>query len=145
MCLQVSKDAKPKIASRPITVWKKLVKYGSDGLPHYRAEHHDYLYRPGYLNVEERGLQAELGEVDIAFHSMKYRETVRKWLWISAHGALCKFVIPKGALYYKGKYDDHVGYASDKIIFIEEVSAKQEWIYFVKDATWGLIKRFLGI
>jgi hypothetical protein len=57
-------------------------------------------------------------QIEKGLHSL---ETFKDILGLQGHlgGFICKCIIPKGAHYYKGKFNVYNSYASDKLTYVE--------------------------
>ena len=150
MCLTTNLKSR-SIAEEDIVVFKVLLKKGKI-FKRYRAPCYDFTYRKkrqyktefkiresfafgdGTINIEN-GFHSFDGISDaVAFGSLEVQSQIPH-----SKIAICKFIIPKGSIYYTGDYTVYspknqkilncISYASNAIKFIEEVKDVSEYWY----------------
>lgn len=128
MCL-VTNQLKPKIADKDIVCYKLVKRTKIEGVYKSSFQRFEYVIRQLYTN-----------NIDIEFIDkfIYYRNCV--WCFIEEgmfhsyashlypvilsplpHCALLKCIIPKGAYYFEGYFDDSPSYASSQIKILEEI------------------------
>lgn len=146
MCLTLTENSKLKVAEENIICYK-VVHRLQPGI--YMSEFYNYLYETGTLNVSPfddttittrpcitgyRSIKFDyrvIGYeqiVERGFHSFTCKEDAYKYAKIVASRVLgeittvvVKYIIPKGANYIEGTYEEYPNYVSDKIICVKEV------------------------
>ena len=130
MCLEFRQYIIRK-ARRNITCYK-ICKF--KGLNTVESLLQNYSYNIGREEIIDDFLMEDIVFLNtyvknIGFHSYKYKYCLRKYFnkHIEYHyrhfaydtKCIVKCIIPKGSLYFKGKYDTRVGYCSEKIVPIK--------------------------
>ena len=130
MCL-ITAQLEPKVADKDIICYKMVTKYRIKGV--YLSEYQSFEYIIGRLytnNIDVKHSEALLQTIyrkdtsltgiysisDFMFHSYQspYKYSIRA-------DTIVKCVIPKGAYYFKGYFDDCPSYASSQIKILEEI------------------------
>ena len=130
MCLIVNNPI-PKIADKDIICYKMVTKYRIKGV--YLSEYQSFEYIIGRLytnNIDVKHSEALLQTIyrkdtsltgtysisDFMFHSYQspYKYSIRA-------DTIVKCVIPKGAYYFEGYFDNSPSYASSQIKILEEI------------------------
>ena len=119
MCLQLKSEfTKSKTAEKDIIVYK------------WAKVANDALYTPYYVTeiVFNKPICSELiKDIDVitkGLHSFKHKTGALYDAYFLSF-AIVECVIPAGATYYEGKYEDQVSYASDTIIFKKVVGCSK--------------------
>ena len=127
MCLIVNNPI-PKIADKDIVCYKLVRRTKIKGIYKSYFQGFEYIIRQLYIsNINSKfidkiiyyrtflGYSVEEG----MFHSFinSYPGTLSSPLY----SALLKCIIPKGAYYYEGKFNDFLSYASSQIKILEEI------------------------
>ena len=133
MCLIVNNPI-PKIADKDIVCYKLVKRTKIKGIYKSNFQRFEYVIRQLYTNnLDIRFVDKIIKNLDTTrsglclyiieegmFHSyVSYLYPVI--LSPLPHGALLKCIIPKGAYYYKGYFDDSPSYASSQIKILEEI------------------------
>lgn len=120
MCLY-TKQTKPKIAEEDIICYKFYIRlFGGLIVSPYIG-----IIAPKIGAITNTELGKPYGpkkRVDEGFHSFKILEDVKSVInkWKSKFDlVIFKCIIPKGSLYYLGKFNKYESYCSDKINLIE--------------------------
>ena len=129
MCL-FTNQLKPKIADKDIVCYKLVERTKIKGIYKSSFQRFEYVIRQLYTN-----------NIDISFIN-KIKKHFYKCFYIIEEGmfhsyasylypvilsplpncALLKCIIPKGAYYYEGYFDDLPSYASSQIKILEEIN-----------------------
>lgn len=128
MCLEIKKNAKLKVATKDITVYKSLkitntsLRVGASDVTRdgniilggtvygLKAAVRNFRYKVG--KTYNTTLHVKGQQVFRGFHSYKSKYGVRKY----ESGTYVECVIPKGSIYYEGTNNgEGKGYASDQI------------------------------
>ena len=127
MCLITNWD-KPKIAEEDITCYKWYVKidsvylspYQGEPIPAFNTVVYSDLDKPEknllllssfqYKYTVEKGFHSFVNSIDAKLYSYKGRDSI-----------VVSCIIPKGAKYYKGFFENCESYCSDSIILKEEI------------------------
>ena len=128
MCL-VTAQLKPKIADKDIICYKLVKRTKIKGVYKSSFQGFEYVIRQLYTNnikiefshklIKDKVLLRYSIEEGM-FHSYEsYLYPVI--LSPLPHGALLKCIIPKGAYYFEGYFDDSPSYASSQIKILEEI------------------------
>ena len=128
MCLVIN-QLEPKIADKDIVCYKLVERTNIKGIYKSSFQGFEYVIRQLYTNnikiefsyklIKDRVLFGYSIEEDM-FHSYaSYLYPVI--LSPLPHYALLKCIIPKGAYYFKGFFDDSPSYASSQIKILEEI------------------------
>ena len=128
MCL-VTTQLEPKIADKDIICYKLVEKTNIKGIYKSSFQGFEYVIRQLYINnikmefsyklIKDKVLFGYSIEEDM-FHSYaSYLYPVI--LSPLPCGALLKCIIPKGAYYFEGYFDDSPSYASSQIKILEEI------------------------
>ena len=128
MCL-VIKQLEPKIADKDIVCYKFVERTKIKGVYKSSFQGFEYIIRQLYTNnikiefryklIKDRDLSGYSIEEDM-FHSYAsclYPVTLSPLPWC----ALLKCIIPKGAYYFEGYFDESPSYASSQIKILEEI------------------------
>ena len=133
MCL-VTAQLKPKIADEDIVCYKLVKRTKIKGIYKSSFQGFEYIIRQLYTNnLDIRFVDKIIKNLDTTrsglclyiieegmFHSYaSYLYPVI--LSPLPHGALLKCIIPKGAYYFEGYFDDSPSYASSQIKILEEI------------------------
>ena len=128
MCL-VTIQLEPKIADKDIVCYKLIKRTKIKGIYKSSFQGFEYIIRKLYTNNIKIGF---------SYFLMKHRNIfgyfIEEGMFHSyasylypvilsplPHGALLKCIIPKGAYYYEGYFDDSPSYASSQIKILEEI------------------------
>ena len=131
MCL-VTIQLEPKIADKDIVCYKLVKRTKIKGIYKSSFQEFEYIIRQLYTN-----------NLDIRFANKSIKRSFYKCFYIIEegmfhsyasylypvilsplpHGALLKCIIPKGAYYYEGYFDDSLSYASSQIKVLEEIKS----------------------
>ena len=127
MCLFIN-QLKPKIARKDIVCYKMVERTKIKGIYKSSFQEFEYIIRQLYTN-----------NINYAFASKVVKSMMRiayieEGMFHSCasplypvilsplpHGALLKCIIPKGAYYFEGYFDDSPSYASSQIKILEEI------------------------
>ena len=129
MCL-VTKQLEPKIADKDIICYKLVKRTKIKGVYKSSFQGFEYIIRQLYTN-----------NLDIRFANKSIKRSFYKRFYIIEEGmfhsyenhlypvilsplpncALLKCIIPKGAYYFEGYFDDSPSYASSQIKILEEI------------------------
>ena len=127
MCLITDWD-KPRIAEEDITCYKWYVKidsvylspYQGEPIPAFNTVVYSDLDKPEknllllssfqYKYTVEKGFHSFVNSIDAKLYSYKGRDSI-----------VVSCIIPKGAKYYKGFFENCESYCSDSIILKEEI------------------------
>ena len=120
---------KPKIADKDIICYKLVVRTKIKGVYKSSFQGFEYIIRQLYTN-----------NLDIRFANKSIKRSFYKCFYIIEEGmfhsyvsnlypilsplpwcALLKCIIPKGAYYFEGYFDDSPSYASSQIKILEEI------------------------
>ena len=133
MCLVIN-HLEPKIANEDIVCYKLVKRTKTKGIYKSSFQGFEYIIRQLYIsNLDIRFVDKIIKNLDTTrsglclyiieegmFHSYaSYLYPVI--LSPLPHGALLKCIIPKGAYYFKGYFDDCPSYASSQIKILEEI------------------------
>ena len=133
MCLYVT-HLEPKIADKDIVCYKLVKRTKIKGIYKSSFQGFEYIIRQLYTNnLDIRFVDKIIKNLDTTrsglclyiieegmFHSYaSYLYPVI--LSPLPHGALLKCIIPKGAYYFEGYFDDSPSYASSQIKILEEI------------------------
>ena len=128
MCL-VIKQLEPKIADKDIVCYKMVERTKIKGVYKSSFQEFEYIIRQLYTNNIN---------IKFSYKLVNYRELfgyfISKGMFHSyvsylypvilsplPHLALLKCIIPKGAYYFEGIFDDTFSYASSQIKILEEI------------------------
>ena len=127
MCLVIN-QLEPKIADKDIVCYKLVERTNIKGIYKSSFQGFEYVIRQLYTNnikiefshklIKDKvlfGYSIEAG----MFHS--YASNSYPILSPLPHCALLKCIIPKGAYYFEGYFDDSPSYASSQIKILEEI------------------------
>ena len=136
MCLITTKNI-PEIAQEDIVCYKFYILHIAKDDINFTS------YNKGELRSPYRGMLApnidevantELGKVHLydsnivmkGFHSYKYLDDLIRelYFWQSYDITIFKCIIPKGAKYYEGKFDESPSYCSESIILKETIDVE---------------------
>ena len=128
MCLAIN-HLKPKIADKDIVCYKLVERTKIKGIYKSSFQGFEYIIRQLYTNninikfsyklIKDKVLFGHSIEEDM-FHSYaSYLYPVI--LSPLPYSALLKCIIPKGAYYFEGYFDDSPSYASSQIKILEEI------------------------
>lgn len=147
MCLTLTENSKLKVAEENIICYKVVRRLYSGA---YRSEFYAYLYETGTLNevfgdpitittcprittyrsanFNQQVIAGYEQVVERGFHSFTCKEDAYRYVKIAAGRVLGKIttvvvkcIIPKGANYIEGTYEEYPNYVSNKIICLGEV------------------------
>ena len=133
MCLDIN-HLKPKIADKDIVCYKLVKRTKIKGIYKSNFQRFEYVIRQLYTNnLDIRFVDKIIKNLDTTrsglclyiieegmFHSyVSYLYPVI--LSPLPHGALLKCIIPKGAYYFEGYFDESPSYASSQIKILEEI------------------------
>ena len=133
MCLVIN-HLEPKIADKDIVCYKLVVRTKIKGIYKSSFQGFEYIIRQLYTNnLDIRFVDKIIKNLDTTrsglclyiieegmFHSYaSYLYPVI--LSPLPNGALLKCIIPKGAYYFEGYFDDSPSYASSQIKILEEI------------------------
>ena len=129
MCLVIN-HLEPKIANEDIVCYKLVKRTKIKGIYKSSFQGFEYIIRQLYTN-----------NLDIRFANKSIKRSFYKRFYIIEegmfhsyasylypvilsplpHGALLKCIIPKGAYYFEGYFDESPSYASSQIKILEEI------------------------
>ena len=129
MCLHLN-HLEPKIADKDIVCYKLVKRTKIKGIYKSSFQEFEYIIRQLYTN-----------NLDIRFANKSIKRSFYKRFYIIEEGmfhsyasylypvilsplpcgALLKCIIPKGAYYFEGYFDDSPSYASSQIKILEEI------------------------
>lgn len=116
MCFEIHKDFdKQLIASKDLTVWKRLVVSQAEDLTLIHSPYRQYEYKIGEHNTLDRAFDCSLFQIAEGFHAYSNaRRAVN-----SAHSdeSIFRCTVPKGSIYYWNP--DHYEIVSDELIINE--------------------------
>ena len=123
MCLTIKKGQEPQIASEDIPCYKVILMYDNYYITPYRemrieigCTYESELYTSGALILKHSQYYAQ---IDIGLHSFKNLKGATDDLSFLPSNdytvEIVKCIIPKGATYYEGTFNNRESYASDKI------------------------------
>ena len=128
MCL-VIKQLEPKIADKDIICYKLVKRTKIKGIYKSSFQGFEYIIRQLYTNNLDirfanksikRYFYTRFYKIEEGmFHS--YTSSMYPILSPSPHYTLLKCIIPKGAYYFEGYFDDSPSYASSQIKILEEI------------------------
>ena len=122
MCLVIN-QLKPKIADKDIVCYKLVERTNIKGIYKSGFQGFEYVIRKLYTNnhflVKYRKIFGYFIEEGM-FHSY-VSHLYPVILSPLPHGALLKCIIPKGAYYFEGYFEDSPSYASSQIKILEEI------------------------
>ena len=129
MCL-VTIQLEPKIADKDIICYKLVERTKIKGIYKSSFQGFEYVIRQLYTN----NLDIRFANKSIKHYFYKCFYKIEEDMFHSyasylypvilsplPHGALLKCIIPKGAYYYEGYFDDSPSYASSQIKILEEI------------------------
>ena len=133
MCLVIN-HLEPKIADKDIVCYKLVERTKIKGVYKSSFQGFEYVIRQLYTNnLNIRFVNKIIKNLSPAYTSlciyiieegMFHSYTSYLYPVILSplpHGALLKCIIPKGAYYYEGYFDDSPSYASSQIKILEEI------------------------
>ena len=127
MCL-VTAQLKPKIADKDIICYKLVKKTKIKGIYKSSFQEFEYIIRQLYTNNIKIEFSYKLIKPETIFgyfieESMfhSYASNLYPILSPLPWCALLKCIIPKGAYYFEGYFDDSPSYASSQIKILEEI------------------------
>ena len=139
MCLSLTTTKNPLIATEDIVCYKflKVVdgRYSMSGKTEVTAPYRGTEYKLGKLNKIAHVRRDYAGDVEAGFHSFKsvrkaFRSAENRNSHIEHRGYyvfVC--IIPKGAEYFKGRWNDCISYASNQLIVLSRNSKRsQEYV-----------------
>ena len=129
MCLDIN-HLKPKIADKDIVCYKLVKRTKIKGIYKSSFQGFEYIIRQLYTN----NLDIRFANKSIKRYFYKCFYKIEEGMVHSyesylypvilsplPHGALLKCIIPKGAYYFEGYFDDSPSYASSQIKILEEI------------------------
>jgi hypothetical protein len=131
MCLILTETREQFIADRDIICYKHVQFYKNDGDEnYYLTPYRKYVVGIGHSFCSDISFLDEF-TIEQGLHSFKFKKSCiadAKVEIVSIRNrnksnyAICKCVIPKGSIYYKGLFGTEPSYASNKIKYVEIVS-----------------------
>ena len=128
MCLVLS-HLKPKIADKDIVCYKLVEKTKIKGIYKSNYQGFEYIIRQLYTN----NLDIRFANKSMKWYFYKSFYKIEEGMFHSYVShlypilsplpccALLKCIIPKGAYYYEGEFDESPSYASSQIKILEEI------------------------
>lgn len=125
MCLVIS-ELRPKIADKDIVCYKFVERTKIKGV--YKSDYQgfEYIIRQLYTNnldirFANKSIQRYFYTCFYKIEEGMFHSYVNPMLKPLSHYILLKCIIPKGAYYFEGYFEDSPSYASSQIKILEEI------------------------